>query len=189
MSHVSQKLNELRRFSKVKVWQNLIFFKSSNVNISLKFCASLRVVKTCLWFRKHNFSPDVVPQNMREILPNRLSNWSNNLYIFMLPKTMDLLSAKFCISYLHLGKNKSCVKQSVFIAVLGVPAAWNRIGLRRQLLTKPPVLILTAALWTMDVLVCLHRTSNIILVFISYLWFNQLDSFLNSVLDTMQLKK
>ena len=28
-----------------------------------------RVVKTCLWFRKHNSSPNVVPQNMREILP------------------------------------------------------------------------------------------------------------------------
>ena len=88
---------------------------------------------------------------------NTLSNRSNSKYIFLLSKTMDLLSAKFCIYAI----DKGCVKQSVFSAAQGVPATKDRIGLRRHLLTKQPVYkaILEATQQRMLCYVCLDHQS------------------------------
>ena len=44
---------------------------SEPTKISLSPNSDIRVVKTRLWSRKHNFGTDMVPQNMREILPKR----------------------------------------------------------------------------------------------------------------------
>ena len=57
-----------------------------------------RVVKTCLWFRKHNFWYTCGSSNFAgNFCQNALSNCSNSFYIFLLPKPMDRLRAKFCI--------------------------------------------------------------------------------------------
>ena len=54
---------------------------------------------------------------------NALSNWSNSRYIFLLPKTIDPVRAKFCIcTFICIwGKIKGCVKLNFFCSYFIYP--------------------------------------------------------------------
>ena len=64
----------------------------ANMQCTTQYTLPYRVVKTCLWFRKHNFW---YRHGSSKFCQNAFSNWLiNTLYICFLPKITDWLSSR-----------------------------------------------------------------------------------------------
>ena len=117
---MTAKLSLFKPYFKVAYQTDQHFYK---IRFLIQNCKKVSMVPTAqflvpIWFLKI----------IGKFCQNAFSNWSNSLYIFLLPKKKDLLSAKFCncYLYLHLGL---CETEFFF---------WCR-GCRKQLLTNMPV--------------------------------------------------